>query len=320
MKKLVLFLFCCALPWTSAQAQEISFVGGSWSGDFYLKLLALLGHEYIVDYYSGSITHYLYVASPPQVDPHSKFLVADFSPRDWRAWRKDLDSFVPDGKDEIAESGTNPKNIYLLVPRVDAQSPPALSTQYIPLLKQIARESGANVIDLNDPSFHTADAQADALHELYVSFAKVQRSPGTWRLVRATSEQSDEGPANNAIDNNPDTYWHTRYDPNPTKVPHEIVIDLGQEETLAGFSYLARQDGGVNGRVKDFEVYLSDDPDHWAAPALKGTLQNSMNEQRLLFDHPATGRYLRFRALSEVNGNIWTSVAELGIMRSGNSK
>jgi alpha-glucosidase len=103
-------------------------------------------------------------------------------------------------------------------------------------------------------------------------------------------------------------------------VPHEIIFDLGNSHTINGFSYLARQDGGVNGRVKDFEIYLSENQAAWGEPALKGTLQNSINEQRLLFPQTATGRYLKFKALSEVNGNIWTSVAELGILPTGKSK
>lgn len=322
MKNLYLLLFCFLSPWTATQAQVIRFLGGNRSRDFYVELVRLLDRGRMVEYSAGGRVQYVYdpLGHPLLPDPQSELWVMDMLPPSWQPWPSQIDTFVPEVKGILAKSGHNPRLIYLLLPRVDPSSPPAMSAQYIPLVKQVARESGANVIDLNDPAFHTSDPQADTLRKLYITFVKVQHNDGLWHVVRATSEQSDEGPARNAIDNNPDTYWHTRYDPNPTKVPHDIVIDLGQKETLAGFSYLARQDGGVNGRVKDFEVYLGDDPDHWAAPALKGTLQNTMNEQRLLFDHPATGRYLRFRALSEVNGNIWTSVAELGIMRSGNSK
>ena len=61
-----------------------------------------------------------------------------------------------------------------------------------------------------------------------------------------------------AIDGDPDTYWHSEYDPVLAKQPHEIVIDLGKEIWLAGFKYLPRQDGGVNGNVKGYEIYVGD--------------------------------------------------------------
>ena len=251
---------------------------------------------------------------------HTDILVIDFSILFDKSWKDSLDSFVPKCKEIISQTKSmlHPRTTYILLPALGANADEECKTYEIPLIAQIAHESSCPVVDMNDPAFIRRDPSG--LTKLFVSLAPFSRNPGTWHVVSATSEQSDEGPAKNAIDNNPDTYWHTRYDPNPTKVPHEIIIDLVKTQTINGFSYLARQDGGVNGRVKDFEIYVSDYPNKWQTPALKGTLRNTMDEQRLLFDHPATGRYLKFVALSEVNGNIWTSIAELGILPSGNSK
>jgi hypothetical protein len=290
---------------------------GGWASSVEPKLETLLGPGYQIYWRNpsnafGSLNErFLFPAD---------VLLIDLTPPvpNKAAWSKSIDEFVPAGrrKIETAKGSCQPSRTVILVPKRPDQPPEFLSTEVAPLLKQIARETDSDLLDLNDSTFNSGNTATDEANVLFLALVDVEHNPGTWRVLKATSEQSDEGPSSNAIDNNPDTYWHTRYDPNATQVPHEIVIDLGQDETLDGFSYLARQDGGVNGRVKDFELYLGDDPDTWKAPILKGTLKNSMNEQRLLFEHSHRGRYLRFLALSEVNGNIWTSVAEIGVIRS----
>ncbi|AIE85937.1 beta-galactosidase [Fimbriimonas ginsengisoli Gsoil 348] len=137
-----------------------------------------------------------------------------------------------------------------------------------------------------------------------------------WRLVSADSQQIDEGPAANAIDGRLETYWHTQYDPTTPKYPHEIVVDMGQSTWVEGFRYVPRQDGGVNGRVKGFAFYLSEDGKKWGDPVLKGEFPNTTKPTRLRFDHSQSARYFRFVALSEVNKGPWASAAEIDILRS----
>jgi len=79
-----------------------------------------------------------------------------------------------------------------------------------------------------------------------------------WKIVYADSEENfaEGDPADNAIDGKPDTFWHTLWSaPHPSH-PHTLVIDLGAEQTLSGVRLLPRQDS-VNGRIKDYRVYLS---------------------------------------------------------------
>ena len=39
-----------------------------------------------------------------------------------------------------------------------------------------------------------------------------------------------------------------------TKHPHVLAVDLGKEREFSGITYLHRQDGSGNGRVKDYSV------------------------------------------------------------------
>jgi hypothetical protein len=139
-------------------------------------------------------------------------------------------------------------------------------------------------------------------------------STSRWKLQYVDSQETsgENGAATNAFDGNSSTFWHTEwYAKNPT-CPHEIQIDLGTNNTLDGFSYLPRQDGIANGGIAQYEFYVSTDGVNWGTAVATGTFDRSSSEKKVTFT-AKQGRYVRLRALSEVNGNPWTSVAELKV-------
>ncbi len=134
-----------------------------------------------------------------------------------------------------------------------------------------------------------------------------------WRIVSASSFQPDEGEPANAIDGNPDTFWHTRYSPDTPRHPHELVIDLGEPTPIAAVIYTDRADS-QNGRVRDYELYLGDDGKTWGEPAARGRFTGRPGNRTIQLSAPVTARFLRFVALSEAAGAAYASVAELAIV------
>ncbi len=135
-----------------------------------------------------------------------------------------------------------------------------------------------------------------------------------WKVVHYDSaEDPGEGPAANAIDGDPSTFWHTNWSSSREPYPHEIQVDLGQSFKLAGFTQLPRQENR-NGRIREYEVYVSDSPSTWGAPVAKGSFRNSDQLQEVRFDHPVPGRYVRLVALNEWNNDYFASLAELNVM------
>ncbi len=135
-----------------------------------------------------------------------------------------------------------------------------------------------------------------------------------FKIARVSSESRMNGKyAKNAIDGDSRTWWHTRFGNDLAKPPHEIVIDMGAEHVVTGIRYLARQDRGWNGTIKDFEVYVGDDPKRFGKPAAKGTFKKTKKAQEVDFP-PVKGRYVMLRALSEINGGPWASASEIGIL------
>lgn len=119
----------------------------------------------------------------------------------------------------------------------------------------------------------------------------------------------ENAPATNAIDGNNATYWHTQWYNTTAPMPHYIAINLGGTYNFSKLTYLPRQTG-VNGRINAYTVQVSTDSINWTQVAA-GNFVNSTTAQDVVLATPVLAKYVKLNATSEVNGNPWTSVAEL---------
>jgi hypothetical protein len=126
-----------------------------------------------------------------------------------------------------------------------------------------------------------------------------------------------------ALDGDPTTIWHTPWGGDGPIHPHEIVVDLGAVYSVSGFAYLPRTDRSTNGTIREYECYVSVEEKQLGRPAAKGTFphgnqgEDGAREHVVRFPAPQQGRYVRLRALSEVAGRHWTSIAELRVLVEG---
>ncbi|MBL7043096.1 MAG: sulfatase-like hydrolase/transferase [Pirellulaceae bacterium] len=171
----------------------------------------------------------------------------------------------------------------------------------------------------HDRSIHEADRRAKYGTARVTGPIKSMPTEGlisskSWKIQRSSSESRSNGRfASCAIDGDPRTHWHSQFQPKLREHPHELVIDLGAEHTIRGFRYMARQDAGWNGALKDCEFYVSDSPDEFDKPVAEATFGKSKEAQDAKCAE-VRGRYVRVRVLSEVNGQSWASIAELGVV------
>lgn len=141
----------------------------------------------------------------------------------------------------------------------------------------------------------------------------LDRSGWTIAFVDSQETNAEDGGADNILDGDPATYWHTRWrTSDPPYPPHEVQIDMGANNEVTGFRYLPRQDGGTNGRVTDFLFSVSDDGSQWVTVA-GGVFPNNGFEQEVKFNG-ITARYLRLEALGEINDGPYTTIAELNVL------
>ncbi len=155
------------------------------------------------------------------------------------------------------------------------------------------------------------------LNEADSAFAGRKPIPSAgWKVLSVSSQetQSESAPAAKAFDNDPGTFWHTRYTGGTDKMPHELVIDLGKAVEASAFFYQGRQDASKNGLVRDFETYFSESSADWGAPVVKAACSDRSAPQVFDFQQPRKGRHLKFVAKSALNGAPFAGAAELGLL------
>ena len=134
------------------------------------------------------------------------------------------------------------------------------------------------------------------------------------QIAFASSQEPDEGDASYLVDGDPSTIWHTMYSITLAKYPHWVDFDAGKQKVIKGFSYLARQDGSLNGCIKDYEIYVSNDNKTWGEPVAKGSFDKTAKLQKVMFGKPVKARYVRLRALNEQSGQDYASGAEFTLV------
>jgi len=79
-----------------------------------------------------------------------------------------------------------------------------------------------------------------------------------WKIAYVDSEETaaEDDAADNLLDGDLDSLWHSVWSTDHTPNPHRVVIDLGAGVTAAGVRLTPRQ-GDRPGKVKAFKVFFS---------------------------------------------------------------
>jgi alpha-L-fucosidase len=141
--------------------------------------------------------------------------------------------------------------------------------------------------------------------------------PVGWKVVAVDSEETEGGDnaAARAIDGDSSTIWHTRWNGDQQQ-PHSITVDMAAAHHIAGFVYLPRQDGLLNGVVERYRFETSEDGVSWTTNIVQGSfanIQNNPSLQEVNFA-PVNSRYFRFTSLRAIWGSGWTSAAEITVI------
>lgn len=229
---------------------------------------------------------------------NSRTLILDDTPATFRPIVQIVDNFARNHKlGNLFEARVGKGSLLVStmdLPRIAAQHPEADQ-----LLKSIYSYAGS-------PAFHPAQTLAAGVLDKLFS---PQRS-NTLRKLGAKIHADSAAPCHEAalaIDGDPDTFWHSAWEPAPAPMPHELTIDFPQDVTLAGITCLPRQDM-ANGRVAACEVFAN------GRKIAAATWRNNDKLQTLRFSQPLTTRGLRLVIKSEVKGNPFAAIAELDVL------
>ncbi|PGH78276.1 hypothetical protein CN899_29020 [Bacillus thuringiensis] len=125
----------------------------------------------------------------------------------------------------------------------------------------------------------------------------------------AKSEESWRDPASNAIDDNPNTIWHTQWNA-PNQYPYNLTLDLGKTQTITRVAYLPRQDWSENGIIFNYNIYTSTDGSNYKK-VTSGTWENNRAKKFATFE-PISAKYVKLEVTNGFNG--FASAAEVDIL------
>lgn len=116
--------------------------------------------------------------------------------------------------------------------------------------------------------------------------------------------------ATSAIDGNPETAWKAN-----GLIP--LVVDMGKEEAVAGFSYAPVAEEDLSGTIYKYHFYVSTDGENWTKCDAAGEFSNIMHNPIPYFvrfgkTYPA--RYFKLEPVSEINGDEKTSIGDVGVL------
>jgi alpha-L-fucosidase len=143
---------------------------------------------------------------------------------------------------------------------------------------------------------------AEPLDEIYIPRSLSDVNPLLWQSAGCDASQ--------AYDADPTTAWQS-----DSLTP--ITIDMGNEMEIRGFSYTPLIEGDLRGTIFKYRFYTSTDGKEWTLCNTSGEFSNIMHNptpQFVYFNQTYTARYFRLEPISEINNEMSTSVAEIGIL------
>lgn len=123
---------------------------------------------------------------------------------------------------------------------------------------------------------------------------------GNWKVI------SSDTLAIRSIDERVNSYW--------TSKTNDLIIDLGQEVDLKGFTYLPMQARYPSGYIADFALEVSGDGKNWkrVTQGEFSNIKNSPIEQIIKMD-AVKARFVRLKSLRTTDGNAAT-FGEFGVI------
>lgn len=141
---------------------------------------------------------------------------------------------------------------------------------------------------------------------------KPELSKSGWTIAGFSTQQNTTSEsAAKVLDNDPATFWHSKWSGTPTGTyPHYVSIDLGVAKTAKGVSLLHR--AGAYRSIKNFELLTSNDGVSFTSMG-NYVAQNVTTSQYFDFSTPQTFRYFKIIANSSWDGTQNAAIAELGL-------
>ena len=86
---------------------------------------------------------------------------------------------------------------------------------------------------------------------------RLSREPWTIQYADSEDKSRSNRTGDRIYDLQESTYWATAKD---AELPHHLIINLGSKQQLTALQYLPRMEEGAPGSIKDYRIYVKDEP------------------------------------------------------------
>jgi alpha-L-fucosidase len=96
-----------------------------------------------------------------------------------------------------------------------------------------------------------------------------------------------------------------------------LVVDMGQEEAIAGFCYAPVANEDLTGTIYKYNFYVSTDGENWIKCDTNGEFSNIMHNPvpyYVRFGKTYQARYFKLEPLAEINAADKTSIGDIGVL------
>ncbi|MBE6951053.1 MAG: hypothetical protein E7451_06915, partial [Ruminococcaceae bacterium] len=185
----------------------------------------------------------------------------------------------------------------------------ALGTTTITFTGVAAGETSVQIGDIlyqitvSEPYTDPADSSRD------IPLSVLEVSTGDYEK---NGMQYNEGPAEFAVDNDPNSLWHTDWY-GTSRENHWFQFELTDTYSVDGLRYWPRQAGNTNGTITEYKIQVSDDGENFRDVA-SGTWEADRNWKIAKFDGE-TVKYVRLVSVNALTDNqyVFASASEIRI-------
>ena len=234
---------------------------------------------------------------------NSRTLILDELPQGFRPVVQMIDNFARNHRlGNVLEAQVGPGK--LLVCSIDLEKKLEERPAARQLLKSLQDYAGSDAF---------APKQALSVEALEKLFAGKNAAAANIAGAAAESFEPDYE-ADKALDGDLATMWHTAFRGEQVKgYPHSLEVEFIKPQAIGSVGVLPRQDGNHNGRIREYELYVSEDGKTWGAPAARGELKNSGELQTIKLEKPVQAKRIKLVARSGFDRQTHTAIAELTI-------
>lgn len=215
-----------------------------------------------------------------------------------------MESITPENFSLLAPGSDTPLDGYYACQQGEAQFSPKApllpNTEYRILIRRGGiRDYAGNPTDTVFESRFTTGTDKRPVYALL--------PPGSLSAEASSDNKGYE--TAKAVDGDTDTFWHTHYDPDTSRLPQDFTVTLDKAYPLGRITYIPRQDGNPNGNITRYELWVSSNGTDFAK-ADEGLWTDDPTSKQIELA-AVSAKVVRLRALEGHNG--FAAAAELRI-------